>query len=218
MRTNGYQTMVVNADGTERRIVARGSIPCWSPDGKMIACQAGGIQIVNADGTGAETLLASAISLRWLPDGAGIVAGMGPRFMLFDLATGKQQLQFNTPAAISHGFGISPDGRRYGFGSLNSGLFVAEVADAKGPAKIRNVLPTGTVYHVSWAPDNKQVVFAWRPTPADLAQIYTLDVDAKEQPKLLPGLDTSHQNVNPDWSPDGRTIVFSLPTPLTKSP
>jgi Tol biopolymer transport system component len=210
-----YHIAVVAADGSDRKIVSGGSIPSWSPDGKLIASQRNGIQIVNADGTGAETLLARAFSLRWLPNGAGIVAALGPQFSRFDLASGQQQLYFNAPRAISHGFGISQDGRRFAFGSLNSGLFVAEIGDGTRPPKVRNVLPTGTVYHVSWAPDAQRVVFAWRPTPEDMTQIYTLDVDAGGEPKPFPGLDTSHQNVNPDWSPDGRTIVFSLPVPLT---
>jgi Tol biopolymer transport system component len=69
----------------------------------------------------------------------------------------------------------------------------------------------GTAYHASWAPDGQRVVFAWQPTPAALTQLYTLDVDSTDPPKLLPGIDTKHANVNPSWSPDGKSIVFSRP-------
>lgn len=213
-----YETAVINADGTERRLVARGSIPTWSPDGELIACQAAGILIVNADGSGEEKLLASAHSLRWLPAGRGIAAGIGPQLLVFDLGTGDQRRLFTAPQAISHGFGISSDGRRYAFGTLNRGLHVATLDDEDLLLSMKNVVPAGTVYHVSWAPDNRRVVFAWRPAPGDLTQLYTIDVDASDPPKLLPGIDTTHQNVNPDWSPDGKTIVFSVPAPLSASP
>lgn len=213
----GYRTAVVNVDGSGRRFVARGSIPTWSPDGELIACQAAGILIVNADGSGPEKLLASAHSLRWLPDGRGIAAGIGPQLLVFELESGTQRLLFTAPQAISHGFGISSDGRRYAFGTLTGGLYVATLDDHDKLRSMKNVVPSGTVYHVSWAPDNKRVVFAWRPAPGDLTQLYTIDVDASDPPALLPGIDTSHQNVNPDWSPDGRTIVFSVPAPLSPS-
>lgn len=213
----GFQTAVVGADGTGRRIVLRGSIPTWSPDGELIACQSAGIQIVNADGSGAEKLLASAHSLRWLPDGSGIAAGVGPQLLVFDLANGSQQPLFTAPQAISHGYGISSDGRRYAFGTLTRGLYVATLDDADQLISMKNVVPSGTVYHTSWAPDNRRVVFAWRPAHGDLTQLYTIDVDSAEPPQLLPGIDTSHQNVNPDWSPDGRTIVFSVPAPMSAS-
>jgi Tol biopolymer transport system component len=214
----GYQTAVVNADGSGRRFIARGSIPTWSPDGKLIACQAAGILIVNADGSGAERLLASSHSLRWLPDGRGIAAGIGPQLLVFDLETGNQRLLFTAPQAISHVFDISSDGRRYAFGNMNRGLFVAALDEEGKFQSMKNVVSSGTVYHVSWAPDNRRVVFAWRPAPGDLTQLYTIDVDASAPPKLLPGIDTSHQNVNPDWSPDGETIVFSIPAPLATAP
>lgn len=214
-RDGVYQTAIVDADGSNRRLLTDGSIPTWSPDGTLIACQSGGIRIINADGTGEETLIASAFSLRWLPNGREIVAGLGRRILSFDLASGMQQLKFNAPQAISHGFGISVDGRRYALGTLNSGMYVVDANDQSSIVATNNVVPSGTVYHTSWAPDGKRVVFAWRPTPEELTQIYTLDVDTNEAPKLLPGLDVAHQNVNPDWSPDGRTIVFSLPVAFT---
>ena len=138
--------------------------------------------------------------------------------MLFDLASGKQQLQFSSPFSIRHGFGISPDGRCYCFGSPGSGLSVATLDEQTGMASTRQVVKAGTAYHASWAPDGRHVVFAWRLKSGDRTQLYTVDVDATESPQRLPGIDTSRQNVNPDWSPDGKTIVFSCPAPLSSEP
>ncbi|MEX2092657.1 MAG: hypothetical protein WD971_08265 [Pirellulales bacterium] len=213
-----YQVAVIRGDGTDRRLIARGSIPTWSPDGKLIACQGNGIQIMNADGSGYETRLGSAFSLRWSPRGNAIIAGIGNSLLLLDLATGKQQNLLSSTKTISHGYGISPDGLRFCFGSPSDGLSVAELDDQTMQVTTRQVVGTGTAYHASWAPDGKRVVFAWRPKPGDLTQLYTLDVDAKVPPKPLPGVDTTRQNVNPDWSPDGKSIVFSRPAPLTSLP
>jgi Tol biopolymer transport system component len=214
----GYQTAVIQADGSNRRIVTRGSIPTWSPDGKLIACQSGGIRIVNADGSGPEVLPGSAHSLRWSPDGNSIVAGIGNRFLVFDLATGKQDMLFVSRSMISHGFGISPDGRRYCFGSPRAGLHVAELDEQLKLVAIRPIVATGTAYHASWAPDGRRAVFAWRPKAGDLTQIYIVDDDGNNPPRLVPGIDVTHQNVNPDWSPDGNSIVFSSPAPLSTPP
>jgi Tol biopolymer transport system component len=36
-----------------------------------------------------------------------------------------------------------------------------------------------------------------------------MDVDTDSEPTLLDGQDRQRSNVNPSWSPDGETIIFS---------
>jgi Tol biopolymer transport system component len=211
---NSYLLAVVRADGGDPRFIGRGSIPTWSPDGKLIASQGGGIQIRNADGSGHEILAGRAHSLRWLPRGNAIVTGIGTNFLLLDLRSGNQTRLCTSPSTISHGFGISPDGLRICHGSPNDGLSVTRQDTPTKKFNSRQIVDSGTVYHVSWAPDGRRVVFAWRPKPVDRTQLYTLDVDASGPPKLVPGINLARQNVNPDWSPDGRSIVFSREKPL----
>jgi Tol biopolymer transport system component len=206
---------LVRADGTDEHTIGSGSIPTWSPDGKLIASQSIGIDILNADGTGYELLRVTADSVRWSPRGNTIVTGIGREFLQFDLRSGKQSRMFFTSSTISHGYGISPDGLRICYGSPNDGLSVATQDAHTKQFTLRQVVSSGTAYQASWAPDGRRVVFAWRQSPAEKTQLYTLDVDTNDAPRLLPGLDLSRQNVNPDWSPDGKTIVFSRETAMT---
>jgi Tol biopolymer transport system component len=39
-------------------------------------------------------------------------------------------------------------------------------------------------------------------------QLYIIDVGSNDAPKRLVGQDEQRTNTNPDWSPDGKTIVF----------
>jgi len=134
---------------------------------------------------------------------------------LLDLATGREQAIFSGQYSIRHGFGISPDGKRICFSSMQSpGLALATLNDQSMVASIRWLIDSGIAYHASWSPDGEHVVFAWRATPEDPVQLYVADIDSDEPPKMLPGLDRSRCNVNPAWSPDGRTIVFSHPDPF----
>lgn len=205
----GYQIAVIRADGTDRRIISSGSIPTWSPDGKMIACQGDGVQVMNADGSGRESLPGDAFSLRWSPQGDTILTGAGNRFLSLNLESGRQRMLCTTKERIAHGYGISPDGRRICYGTPDNGLWVATLDPVTQSVASRRVVPKGTVYHASWAPDGKRVAFAWQPRFEMLTQVYTVDIDGKDKPQILPGLDMRVHNVNPDWSPDGKTIVFS---------
>jgi Tol biopolymer transport system component len=215
------QIAVIRADGSECRVIGRGAVPSWSPDGKLIACQASdsprGIVVMNSDGTGREAILDHGWSARWSPVGNCIAAAAadGTGILLFDLATGREQAIFSGPYSLRHGFSISPDGRRFCFSSnMNPGQALATLDETSMRATVSWPLPTGIAYHSSWSTDGRRIVFAWRPTQRDLIQLYTLGADSSQAPTLLPGQDRSRHNVNPDWSPDGRTIVFSSPEPF----
>jgi Tol biopolymer transport system component len=216
------QIAVIRADGSDRHLIGRGAVPSWSPDGKLIVCQSSApphsVIVMNRDGSGREVILDHGWSARWSPVGDRIAAATSDvaGILLFDLANGREQTIFSGTYSLRHGFSISPDGKHFCFSSTtNPGQALATLDEASMKATVRWPLNTGIAYHSSWSTDGRHVIFAWRPTDQDLIQLYTLDVDSSDAPKLLPGQDRTHHNVNPDWSPDGTTIVFSSPEPLT---
>lgn len=60
------------------------------------------------------------------------------------------------------------------------------------------------VFLMHWSPDDRQLVFMGR-QPGKLWKIYTVDADGEH---LQPVLDEPRSEADPDWSPDGKTLVF----------
>jgi Tol biopolymer transport system component len=216
--------VVIHSDGTKRQVLGHGAMPCWSPDGKLILFQSGGklIQIqsggkafMDADGRGTEILPGPSFSPRWSPRDNLIASLQGPEataFSLFDLATGEESQVSTGKYPIYHSFDFSSDGQKICFGSSRAGLCVATLDSRAQSAKMEVLVNSGIGFHASWSPDDSQIVFAWQQSPpSGLIQIYVYDIKSGGPPKLLPGLDVKHHNVNPAWSPDGRTIAFSCP-------
>jgi Tol biopolymer transport system component len=209
------RVVVIRSDGTGRQVLEHGSMPCWSPDGKLILCEMGGPAFMDPDGRGVEVLPGPAFSLRWSPRDNLIASLRGPELptlYLFNLATEVQTKTSTGKYPIYHGYDFSSDGKQICFGSPRAGLCIATVDPQASSAKVTPLVDTGIGFHASWSPDDSQIVFAWQQSPPDgLIQIYIYDLSTGGPPKLLPGLDLSRHNVNPAWSPDGRTIAFSSP-------
>lgn len=102
-----------------------------------------------------------------------------------------------TPAAFS------PDGTQIAFGYNGS----VQIADADGGG--RRALATPGLSHAGvpqWRPDGRALVFeAWPSTSANQYDIYTINVDGTG---LRPLTTSSVTDLNPEWSPDGQTILF----------
>ena len=214
---NDSQVAVVGADGTEPpRLLGPGAMPNWSPDGTQLvfhtypgAYQTHHIVVMNADGSGREAILNHWGSPRWSPRGNCIATVLDGNIALFDLATGRERTILSGPHYVRQGFAISPDGRRYCFADNQGGVRLATLDERLMQATVRNLVSAGTCAHVSWAPDGRRIVFSWDEKKNGAYQLYLLDVDAKDRPTRLPGQDPARNNVNPDWSPDGDTIVFA---------
>jgi Tol biopolymer transport system component len=216
------QIAVVRADGTGLRILGIGAMPSWSPDGKQLVFHQYGVNndgqryaaedsivVMNADGTGRETILNHWGSPRWARRGNRIVSLRDDNLAIYDLATGIERTILEQPISMYWGFGISPDGRRFCFSGYNDGLFLATLDEKKMKAGVRTLVPAGKCHYPSFAPDGRRVVFSWYRSGDNVSQLYTMNVDGDAKPKLLPGQDPQQSSWGPNWSPDGKMFVFS---------
>jgi Tol biopolymer transport system component len=204
------QIAVVPADGSKPpKFIGSGGMPTWSPDDKRIACHTyqSEIVVMNADGKDRQTILHHWGSPRWFPHGNRIASVLDDNIAIFDLDSKKEQTILPEGSSTKQGFSISPDGERFCFSNNDTGLFLATLGEQSMKAEVRKIVDAGKVSNCSWAPDGKRIVFSWI-GPRAKSQLYIIDVDSGKPPKWLTGQDRNRNNVNPDWSPDGKTIVY----------
>jgi Tol biopolymer transport system component len=220
---NDSKIAIIRADGTHSKIIGDGGMPSWSPDGTQLACHTyvspQTIIVMNADGSGREIIINHWGSPRWLPRGNRIASlGTDGQIYVYDLAAGKERSIFpkryqsvlQRPGSFHYlseiGFGISPDGSRFSFGS-EDGLFLATLDERTMQTGLTWPIKSGKVRHCSWSPDGKRIAFGYTTGGQSLEQIYIFDLETQSAAPL-PGLDTKRNNSCPDWSPDGETIIF----------
>jgi Tol biopolymer transport system component len=215
--SNPWALGVMNADGSGRHeitassglgSVALADSPNWSPDGSKIAYgdPAGNIVVVNADGSGSQTL-GRGDSPAWSPDGtkiafasAGCSGAPAEISVMNPDGTNVQQLtSLGADSSCVHGIAWSPDGTHIAFG-LNTAL---ELMNANGS----NLHQLGGGNEPAWSPDGSQIVFS-STNPNDTTYpnggLWTIGADGSGLHQLTNGPDE-----RPSWSPDGTTIVFA---------
>jgi Tol biopolymer transport system component len=132
---------------------------------------------------------------------------------LLDVASGSVKSRLDLPIDAIWGPTWSPDDRQIAFSGIHGGLSDLFIVDADGK-NLRQL--TNDKYgdlQPQWSPDGKTLAFATERSPAtNLSnlklgpwQIATLDI-ASGNVTVLP--DQAGLNLNPQWSPDGRSIAF----------
>jgi Tol biopolymer transport system component len=200
---------VVAADGSGVREIGVGRMPAWSADDKQLVFHEYSdgdppkVVVQNVDGQGREEI-ATGMSPRWSPDGSKLAIADGEMVRVIDLVTGEDRALFDAPYyELFHGFSWSPDGKSLAIGvrevpGQSRQLMLVSADGASAGISLRQKCALGG--YISYSPDGKQMVYSAN----DRIQI--LEVAGKGGARILPG--QVEKSRCPDWSPDGKWIVF----------
>jgi Tol biopolymer transport system component len=204
---------VATADGSLVKRLTKGENPAWSWGGQQIAfnrvaADGNGLElrVIASDGTGERLLPVSGRQPAWSPDGAKLVF-VAPGGIYSANADGSNLMLLVKNDFVESGDELSdptwsPDGKSVAFVRMNfdeDGPIIIYVAKADGSE------PRQLVWGDSprWSPDGSMIAFYLR-RPADVL-IASVNADGS-------GLRT-RVGENPldigDWSPDGRSLLFS---------
>ena len=215
--------MVAKADGTEPVTIGLGGMATWSPDSKSLAWHsyspssivvASIEQAIQGKSSGVEQVADHWGNPTWLRNPRYIVSIRSGSLARCDLQTGQETIFYKNNNFLDRGYSISPTDDRVVFPTSQGGdLILATVNPDLNIAE--RVLVKGGAAYSSWAPDGKRIVFSWKPKGQPHAQLYTLKVDANEdgtqpEPQLIEGQDPKSGSVDPDWSADGKQIIYTV--------
>jgi Tol biopolymer transport system component len=208
---------VANADGSGVTRLTQGEMPTWSADGQRIAFHSSSsgwpeIRVINADGSN-ERVLGRGMWPSWSPDGTRIVffsatgGSEGGIFMMNADGTGVTQLISNEFANPGYGdYAVelpswSPDGRSIAFVRANyEDPWTVHILDlATSETSLVNVGTTVGDSRPVWSPDGTRLLLQ-----VPFWAIASVNRDGSGFQKLVEATYVG----NPDWSPDGKSIVF----------
>lgn len=189
---------VMDADGSNQKLLVEGNAPDWSPDGSKIAFSrptptSVEIWVINADGSGEKQITHSGtakVGPSWSPDGKQMAFIMiknpgsqfdpQPQIGIIN-SDGKNERILTTEKRINIHL------------ESNGDTTICETAnDANAPA---------------WSPIDNRIAF-WSGIETQYGQIWTINSDRTGSKQLTE--DCNHRNSDdPSWSPDGKQILFS---------
>lgn len=210
-----WEIYVMNGDGShpQRLTDDGGYFPKWSPDGERIAYNHGeDIYLMNADGSGKRKVVSGAYESFWSPDGKELGYSKGKpnaqgALTVLNLETQEERTIRGSRFLQKSGGGAwSPDGKRIVFFSNVIGWMVmimnADGSDAMPVmGKTNNCRP-------DWSPDGKRLAFVWAKGPGSFIQTISPDGTGLEQP--TPTRDYELWEYYPDWSSDGKWLVYAI--------
>lgn len=185
---------VMNADGSNRRILRRSSVwgdagkPSWSPNGKGIAYEnrsTDSIDYVNADDTGHRVLRVKAFSPAWSPNGKAIAFtnASGDLWVMNANGKGARPLLRADRLSLFDAPAWSPDGTKIAFvrlhGILDGTIFIIN-ADGSDPHFL--LPPSLFAYEFDqedpvWSPDGTKLAFTGHRPYAFAQPLYVINAD-----------------------------------------
>ena len=201
---------IMDTEGVGRTNLTNNGIgesnPFWSPDGTKIGFnRSSNIWKMNSDGTG-ETQLTSASNdlwASWSPDGSKIAFSrvVGGKYDIFVMdADGTNQTNLtNDSGSLDYWPSWSPYGSKIVFQKRLTGPN-DEIFVMNSDGSLQTNLTNSGAYDAepSWSPNGEKIAFARN------QDIYTMDTDGTNVTQLT----SSGDYEKPEWSADGRKIVF----------
>lgn len=166
--------------------------PDWAPSGKRLVFDSPrGIESINADGTGLETLTTSGLRATFSPDGSRIAylrttsyegpegTEYGTDVYVMDLATRESRQVTTDHQAVSTPPDWSPDGRHLVYGG-QYGLKTADVATGEQTDLYDDATWPGALTDVRtpvYSPDGTRIAFSGWDDATATRRIYMVDAD-----------------------------------------
>lgn len=131
-----------------------------------------------------------------------------------DARTGKVIKKLASPGADAHTDALSfiysagtwsPDGKRLAYITFAQGDNEIEVLDVERGRVVQRIHPQdiGAISNVAWSPDGNQLAFSGM--QGGLSDLFLFDFQSKGTRRLT---NDRNADLQPTWSPDGKTIVF----------
>jgi len=214
--------LVVNLNDGGVEDLGRGAMPSWSADGTWIAysnyAPVHGVFIRQVQGGMEELIEAGGWGIQWSPDGKRLAYARGGNLIIYDLATKTKHAVFPENQPLPYGqiywnCGWSPDSKRVCFKGrrrtavvdgrkVNSRDEIA-IVTVDGDPQLKVCCDAADVAEdVSWHPDGNRVVIP------KAGQLYELNPDSDDPPRLVPGPPADRTNAGMCWSRDGETLIF----------
>jgi hypothetical protein len=210
---NSGQIYVMNADGSDPRVVASGRYPSFAPGGRQLAFlelsdryAATSLEVVNVDGSALRTLAADAHpdggAPTWSPDGSTIAYGETREPpgtpVRFTPGLGLVDTNGNRRVRILQGDGYEPRWSLSGHWiarttSVGAGGFELGLVrpDGTGADRLTDDVARDASYHpegATWSPDGRQILYSSKPSDGSYRSAFSvIDASGRGRHRLAPG-------------------------------
>ena len=212
---------VVPASGGASKDLGIGKSANWSPDGKQIAFwmqsgntgdAQGGVWQMNADGTGRQFMFQGRAP-RYSPDGTKILTVHnregGDTVYCYDVLESTRTSVLKDNFQRLFACSLSPDGKRICITGIRPDKTEMELAifDFDGVGETAKTRFAGDIGRIpTWGPGSK--ILLWVSVDG-VRKLHAIDPATDNAPSVVRKSDTVETNIEADWSPDGKQIVFS---------